>query len=233
MNNTAFHEASTVLYDKSGLEDENIEPPSIYEVAKVTFRDFIITIYTDSDSIMRVQRRFFFEPIVLMDTKSITHISDELRNRDYVRFTIQMWNEEVRSTIQARLRSMRRFKGVDIQEEDIYVMPFKEVRLMSKADSSITSEITSIRLLDEATCYLQPSQSLEFYFDCDSPSVAAGLVNSFRKNPKMIVKDLELKCYGLALGNGLNGMPHFTFSCKAPLFYSEGTIYIWFLIFRF
>jgi len=136
-----------------------------------------------------------------------------------------MWNKEVRSTIQARLRSMRRFRELDIQEEDVLVMPFKKVRLMSKASSSITSEIKSIRLLDEPMCYLQPSQSLDFYFACDSSSVAAGLADSFRKNPKMILKDLKLKCYGLAIGSGLNGMPQFTFCCKVPLSSAAGTTF--------
>ena len=174
-------------------------PLQIFEVAKVRFHDLLIRIY--SDSLDSIRRQFFFEPLVLLDPKSIVsklHSSLELNN---IQITIQMWNDEVRSKVLERLRSLPTLQRVQIEEEDICVMPFEEVQLVCRKSGGISP---SIWLLDEPTSYFRHNQNVNFNLLCDAPSTASAFADDFRQNPEFTVKEwqLKLECRGLSSKTG-------------------------------
>ena len=172
----------------------------IYEVAKVNHLDFLIGIFTDKP--MRNPPRFFFDPVVILDPKTIVSESHEFLKKNSVRFTIQMWNQVIRSKVLARLKALPSLADLKIGEDDIHVMPYVEVQLVYKADSLPQS----IQLTDQRKPYLQLNKSLDFQIQCDSSYLAAALAKDFQLNPKMILDswELALECRGLALGNGAN-----------------------------
>ncbi len=174
----------------------------VFEVAKVRFRDLLIRIF--SDSLDSNRRQFFFEPLVLLDPKSIVSKSQGSLKLNFIQITIQMWNEEVRSKVLERLRSLPTLQSVQIEEEDVCVMPFEEVQLVCRKAGGISP---SIRLLDEPTSYLRYNQKLDFYLLCDgsdAPSSASVLANDFRQAPEFTLKgwQLKLECRGLSVKTG-------------------------------
>jgi len=171
----------------------------IFEVAKVRFHDLLIRIY--SDSLDSIRRQFFFEPLVLLDPKSIVSKLHNSLQQNYIQITIQMWNDEVRSKVLERLRSLPTLQRVQIEEEDICVMPFEEVQLVCRKSGGISP---SIWLLDEPTSYFRYNQNLNFSLLCDAPSTASAFADDFRQNPEFTVKEwqLKLECRGLSSKTG-------------------------------
>ena len=112
-----------------------------------------------------------------------------------------MWNEQVRSKVLERLRSLPALQSVQIEEEDICVMPFEEVQLVCRKSSGVSP---SIRLQDEPTSYFRYNQNLNFYLLCDALSSASVLADDFRQNPEFTLKGLQLKleCRGLSTKTG-------------------------------
>jgi len=151
---------------------------------------------------MRNPPRFFFDPVVILDPKTIVSESHEFLKKNSVRFTVQMWNQVIRSKVLARLKALPSLADLKIGEDDIHVMPYVEVQLVYKADSLPQS----IQLTDQQKPYLQLNKSLDFQIQCDSSYLAAALAKDFQLNPKMILDswELALECRGLALGNGAN-----------------------------
>ena len=98
------------------------QPPVIFEVAKVAYHDFSVGIFTESYK--RNPRRFYFEPIALIDPKNIVNESHGFFKQDFVRFTIEMWNSEIRSKVLERVTSLPDYKDLEIHEDDISVMPY-------------------------------------------------------------------------------------------------------------
>ena len=144
--------------------------------------------------------RFFFEPMVLLDLDSITSESHVIFKQEFVRFTIQMWTTELRSRILDRLRTLPSlWHLMDIQEDDISVMPYENIQLVSSnnPDGSINHE--SIRLMDQASSYQRMNENLDFYFICDSATMAKALAQDFKKNPEFTLKSWQLSmvCRGI------------------------------------
>ncbi len=156
----------------------------VFEVAKVRYLDLLIRIF--SDSLDSNRRQFFFEPLVLLDPKSIVSKSSGSLKQNFIQITIQMWNEQVRSKVLERLRSLPALQSVQIEEEDICVMPFEEVQLVCRKSSGVSP---SIRLQDEPTSYLCYNQNLNFYLLCDALSSASVLADDFRQNPEFTLKE--------------------------------------------
>lgn len=185
-------------------QQQSSEAPysQVIEVAKVGYRDLLISIFirkiTDNEA-SPTSRRFYFEPLAFLDPKSIvvTKSHDGLFNQGFVRLTVQMWNAELRSKVLDRLRSLPSFNKDDIQEDDVCVMPFEDVKLVCK-----TGGPQSVRLMDQPSSYLRSRENLNFYFLCDLPSTATALADDFKKNPEFILErwQLALECGGLALG---------------------------------
>ncbi len=197
-------EEHVILKLTDQLESSGIHPslPVIVEIAKVSYRDFSVGIYTDSNE--GIRRRFYFDPIVLLDPNTIVNESHEFLRQDYVRFTIQMWNPDIRSKVLERVKSLPDYKNLEIHEDDISVIPFEEVSLDFKPDSIHKS----LKLLDQPSSYIRLSENIDFYFLCDLPSTANVMAEGFRRNPEFTLKtwELALKCSGLALGNGAKSL---------------------------
>jgi len=111
-----------------------------------------------------------------------------------------MWNEEIRSKVLERLRSLKNLKNVEIEEEDICVMPFEEVLLVAKSGSLPNS----ISLTDKPRSYLRSNEKLDFSLLCDSSSSAQALAHDLRLNTETTLNEwqLELECRGLFINSG-------------------------------
>lgn len=119
-------------YDADGgsQTNSNASPSSALSyIAKVKYHHQLIKIYSDSSE--KIQ--FFFEPLVLLDPKSILSKSHSRGSVNFIQLTIQMWNESLRFKVLERLRSLETFQNVKIEEEDICVIPFDEVQLICKS----------------------------------------------------------------------------------------------------
>ncbi len=188
-------------------ESDNSSEP-IIEIAKVSYKNFFITIFTEMN--IGNPRRFFFEPLVLLDSKSIISESHGFLQQDVIHLTIQMWNPEIRSKVLDRLRSLPSLSNVNVHEDDIYVLPFEEVQLVHKSGSIHQS----IRLLDEPKRYHRLSEFLNFYLLCDSTPTANAFAEDFRRNPEFVLENsqLALECRGLSLGYSIGSRPTFNYN---------------------
>lgn len=130
-----------------------------------------------------------------------------------------MWNDEVCSKVLERLRSLPTLQSVQIEEEDVCVMPFEEVQLVCRKAGGISP---SIRLLDEPTSYSRFNQNLDFYLLCDAPSSASVLADDFRQAPEFTLKgwQLKLECRGLSIKT--DTVPA---RCEPPTFLFNISIY--------
>ena len=101
-----------------------------------------------------------------------------------------MWNQDLRSKVLERLRSLPSLSNVIIHEDDVCVMPYEEVQLICDPGTGLDD---SIKLMDRPTSYLRFPESLDFYLLCDSLSVANSLVGDIRQNPEFTLSNLQLK----------------------------------------
>jgi len=166
---------------------------SLFQVGKVTFNDFSIRIYTDSED-KNQPRRFFFEPIVLLDQKNITVQKQAgLFQDDVVRFSIEMWNQEIRSKVVELLR----LKNFQVDEDELSVLPYETVQLVGKPGSFHPS----IKIMDEPKSYHRLNHKLNFFLLCDSAVTAGSLAENLRHFPEFVMNKwhLSLECRGLVL----------------------------------
>ena len=188
------------------------EPLLVEEGATVSYNGIIVRIYSDSHS-QRKDRCFFFEPVVFLESDSIAAESNKLLKQDFVRFKIKMWDAGIRSKVLGRLRSLPSLMKIEIHEEDVNVVPYKEVQLVVNSGS-----IQSIRLADHSSSYDRLDESLHFHFKCDSPSEAEELAENLRKDPQLIVAEwkFSLEC------RDFPGRPNCSFNVKTLAFdYAE------------
>jgi len=179
--------------------------PSVVEIAKVSFNGFVVRIFTDIHISKNNVRCFYFEPVVTLDPSSIVSESNELLKQDLVRFKIKMWDARfkikmwdaaIRFKVINRLRSLPSLKDVDIQDEDVHVMPYEEVQLVANPDTVPKS----IRLSNKPFLYRRLNDNIDFVLECDTPSVAESLAGNLKKNPELIINkwELALVCRGFA-----------------------------------
>ena len=204
------------LYKEKKEQQNTPPPPVLFQVAKVKFHDLLVRIF--SDSLDKKPRQFFFEPLVVLDPKSIVSKSHGFFKQDFICFTVQMWNEELRSKVLERLRSLEGLQNVKIGEEDVCVMPYEEVKLVFKS-GSVPKSIT---LMDQPTSYLRSNENLDFYLLCDVSSASSALAEDFRKFPEFTLKSwkLALECRGLGIQSGTAALTDsmFTGNLKRPTF---------------
>ena len=88
---------------------------------------------------------------------------------------------------------------MDIQEDDISVMPYENVQLVSSNNSDGSINHESIRLMDQASSYQRMNENLDFYFICNSATMAKDLSQDFKKNPEFTLKSWQLSmvCRGI------------------------------------
>jgi len=170
--------------DLTGME----YPQRLIEVGELNYKGFTIKIFKNGTF-----DKFFFEPIVVLDQKSVVIQSQKLFKEDVVRFSILMWTLGIRSKILERLR----LKNFQVDEDDVRVMPYDSVQLVAKSGSIHPS----IKIMGEAIPYQRLNEKLEFFFLCDSSSSAKDLADSLHDSPDYLVRkwQLALECRGLAL----------------------------------
>ncbi len=182
---------------KGAMEEDKV---TIVPIGKLSYHNVIIGLFTDSSD--RNPRRFFFEPVVLLDTKSISCQTHQLFKQEVVRFSVKMWNSELRSKVRDRIQSLPTFKHLEIRDDDIFVMPYEEVQLVLKPGSSMDQ---SIQLMDQpmTSFHRRSNESLDFYFICDTQLTATTLADNIREYPDFVLQKwkLALECRGLVLGN--------------------------------
>lgn len=174
------------------------------KVAKLNYENVVIDIFTDSKT---EPRRFFFMPLVQLDptTISIEASSDKFVKEQFVCFKIKMWTEDLRSKVLDHLRSLPDLSNSPkIKLDDISVMPYEEIKLVKKSDYVINNE--SVRLAKKSTSYERLSDSVPFYFRCDSMDSARFLADNLLQHPDFLLEKckLGLECQGLALPSGSN-----------------------------
>jgi len=123
-----------------------------------------------------------------------------------------MWNEDVCSKVLERLRSLKSLNNLEIEDDDVCVMPFEEVRLVCKSGSLPKS----ISLTAKPISFLRSNEQLDFCLLCDASSSAYSLAHDFRQNPEFTLNEwqLELECRGISTeyGTATAGLKRPTFS---------------------
>jgi len=151
--------------DESSIKSTLEEPP-VEEVAKVSYLDFSIGIYQNIHVPGSGPRRFYHDPVVIVDPKSVKSEANELC------FKVKMGDPEIRTLVLARLLSLESFANVNIQLNDISTMPYEEIRLLVRPGTSLKS----IKLKEEPIpYYIRMKDNLDFYLKCDYSSVAAAV----------------------------------------------------------
>jgi len=175
---------SCAVDNKEGAIEE--EKVSMVPIGKVSYHNVLIGIFTDSSE--KIPRRFFFEPVVLLDPKSIACQTHQLFKQEVVRFSIEMWNSELRSKVRDRVQSLPTFKHLEIHDDDIFVMPYEEVQLVLKPGCSMDQ---SIQLMDQlmTSFHRRSNENLDFYFICDTQLTATTLADNIREYPDFVASD--------------------------------------------
>ena len=175
-------------------EMDSPSPQQLVHAGELSYQEITIKIFTEAtNEKSKTSPRFFFEPTVVLDPKSVIIQSQELFKEDVVRFSIQMWNQDIRSKVLDRLR----LKNSEVDEDDVRVMPYEDVQLVGKPGSFHQS----VKIMEEASPYHRLNEKLDFFLLCDSPATAKGLANNLRHYPEFVVRkwQLALECRGLAL----------------------------------
>ena len=95
------------------ISSEDHQVKEVVELTIVNYRHFHIRIFTDIIEKSR-PKRFYFEPLVLLDQNSVASESHSFFKQDVVRLTIQMWDHQVRSKVLDRLRSLPELRNLEI-----------------------------------------------------------------------------------------------------------------------
>jgi len=195
-------DSSSGTCELSQEEDSLLEAPTnltvkerLVEITSVSYRDFSIKIFIDS---LDPRQRFFFEPIVLLDRKHIAIETYDLFQQDVIRFTVQMWTQELHLKVLERLKSIPEFRDEKIDEDDIHVLPFDEVHLVYKPGSIPES----VQLYNQPICYVRRHKYLHFYLLTNSASAALALSEDFHQNPEFVLKKWQLNLVGRGLAIG-------------------------------
>ncbi len=162
-------------------------PHSISRISQINHLGSIIGIFSYSG-------RFFFEPFVLLDPMVVVNETQGLSKRFNVRLTIQMWNPELRSRVLKHLQTLPALAGINIHEDDVTVMPFKELKLISDPSQSLLYSIQVAS--DGPVSYSGSPQSLDFFLKCEHLSAANAWAEEFKRDPQCTLKKLQLECSG-------------------------------------
>ena len=196
---TAAFIDQTPLIDNHPLNSTRMNGAQlVVEVSELTYQETTIKIFNSGVKINN-SPRFFFEPIVVLDSTSVVIQPQNLFKEDVVRFTIQMWNADLRSKVVERLRLDC---STEITDKDVSVMPYEDIRLVGQRGSIHKS----IKIMEEAIPYNRLNEKLDFFLLCDSPSTATSLAENLRHYPELIVRKwkLALECSEPALNTFMN-----------------------------
>lgn len=155
------------------------------------YRNFCIRIFKETES-----DGYFFEPIVVLDPKTVASQVNKTTGQAYVRFTIQMWTEGVRAKVVEFLKRLETSSGSETGVEDynVQVMPYERVRLVMRNSTALAAMGTWFDLPEHSTWYHQLNQSVDFYLLCDLKETADLVADDLRTDPAYSVQHLGLEC---------------------------------------
>ena len=197
-----------------------VKEEQLIQVAEVIYHDFVVPIFTLSGD-GKNYSKFYFHPLVLLDPKSIiVNKSSGFFKQNFIRFTVQMWDQELRFKVLERLRSLPSLNDKEIKEEDVHVMRYEEVQLVFKPDDNVQRE--SIKLMKQPTPYYpRLSEKLDFYLLCDSSSTAHSLAEDLCQDPEFCLRNLQLvlECRGLVLFDNAAALTTDRVQSSRPIFF--------------
>ena len=161
-------------------EDQELVP-----VVSMRYRNFRVQIFKQSGQ----PTRYFYEPILLLDPQKIQSQVNTATGKAYIRFPVQMWDEEVERQVVASLKKLP--GSHDVEDLFVQVMPYDELRLTTSKDQDTYG---AYHPSTNATPYRQLKQKLNFYLFAETKEAAESLVESFRMDPDYYIEGLSLEC---------------------------------------
>lgn len=132
------------------------------------------------------------------DTKSLAVMPNYMKE-NVLSLTIEMWNDELKSKVFSRLRSLPILANMGIGKDIVHVMPFEEVFLALNGSSH-----QLIRIDSQKQSYIEKKKTIKFGLIFDTAEAANSFLEDFRKDSGMMLLNrlhLVLKGRGLDLGN--------------------------------
>ena len=159
--------------------------PGLIAIFPMPYRHFRVNIYKQ----LGEPSRYFYEPIVLLDPKSVQSHLNKSTNQAYVRFKIRMWDSELEEQV---IHWLKRLPGCqDVQDFCVQAMPYEEIRLVRTGDNVTAA---AYRLPKQPTPYHQLAQHLHFQLFCETKETADDVAESFRADPEISLQNLALEC---------------------------------------
>lgn len=160
--------------------------PDLAEFFTMRYRNFRVKISKQPTDTLS---KYFYEPILLVDPKTIQSQVNNATGQAYVRLTAKMWDVDVEEQVVNWLKKLP--ESSNVQDHCVQAMPFEKVRLIFR-EGSIPS--TVYRLPEQWKSYRHLPQSLQFHLLCDTKEAADTLADSFRADPEYLMEDLALEC---------------------------------------
>ena len=183
-NNTSTDEAHQTTIDETAAGPHQLDP-DLMDIIPMRYKNFRVKISKQ----LGTPCRYYYEPVVLLNPQKIQSQINKANGQAYVRFPIQMWDEQIEEQV---INWLKRLPGSqDVEDFSIQMMPYDEVRLVTRRDDS-----TSIgyHLPKYPTPYQHLDQSLQFHLLCDSKEAADILAESFKSDPAFMLQDFALEC---------------------------------------
>ena len=179
--------STTNKITESGASNVQNHGPELVEVSRMRYRNFHVKIFKQ----LKVKPvKYFYEPFLLLDdSKQIQSHLNISTGQAYVRFTVQMWDEDIGEQVFNCLKRLP--DSQDLQDYCVQTMPYEKVRLVFRENNM--SSMT-YRLPEKGRAYQHLPQSLQFHLLCETKEAADTLAESFRADPEYVMQDLALEC---------------------------------------
>lgn len=108
-------------------------------LCSMTYRDFAIKIYEHFNNPLTTnasQKRYFYSPITMLDHKSVDVEFNNVTNQAKLRFSVEMWNDQLQSEVANYLPQI---VGHEIKLYQVQVISFDKVLLAATKPSTIYS----------------------------------------------------------------------------------------------
>ena len=175
---TGIHRSQSLLMASrpANKKESSIGNKPMIPVGSMPYLNFRVSVYFQHDD--DGMKRFFYEPIALLDPSSVSS------RQDRVEFRVQMWNQEVEAKLADYLQRLSIHQLPADSAYNIQVMPYDQVRLIVKKKKAPESVVS----------YLQLNQSLPFHLDCQSEQEADRLVGRIKQDAEYWARDLAVEC---------------------------------------
>ena len=174
--------------DSSTTKSKKDEDEELILITTMPFRNARVQIYKQQGE----PNRYFYEPILLLDPTKVQCQMNKAINKTYIRFPVEMWNQEVERQVAAFLKKLPGCS--DVEDFLVQVMPYDELRLATSGDLNPSG---SYHPSTNGTPYRQLHQKLNFHLFCETKEAADSLLESFRQDPDLYLEGLTLNCISI------------------------------------